>query len=254
VSSDLDDLFAGLRADVSPIMTRPDRIRRLGAARTRNHRLAAVGGALAFVTILAGTGVALAGPGPVATPLTSSSPSPVQTPPPSAQASPSSPTPTQSPSGSATSSPSQSRNAGANCGRTDLSLQPVQGNGGHGSVGFDVVVTNRSGGPCRMAGDPTLMYTKGDGTLAKIPYTYQAPNQTRPTPFALPAGGRTQFTIVIDNGFSGYDPSTSPECAHPVVYRGIYAVLAGGDRLPLTGLTLNVECDGVRLIPWGPPS
>jgi hypothetical protein len=132
-------------------------------------------------------------------------------------------------------------------------MQPIEGNGGSSSIGSDVVVTNKSGRPCRMAGDPTLLYTRADGKLAEIPFTYQAAGKGRPAPFELSTGERAQFTILILNGTGGYE-TTSPECARPVVYRRIYAVLASGDQLPLTGLTLNVQCEGVRLIPWGPPS
>ena len=121
-----------------------------------------------------------------------------------------------------------------------------------GSTGHTVVVTNRSATPCRLSGYPVLQYTRPSGGTAKIPVTKIPPIVlSSPGPFELAPGEQASFIIFHVTGLGGYDPS-SPACAHPVTYDGISIRFANGQRLALPGLTLEVECDGVRLQPWEP--
>jgi hypothetical protein len=63
------------------------------------------------------------------------------------------------------------------------------------------------------------------------------------------APGRAETILWLVNGTAG---TLRPACAHPAVYRNVAVRLHGGAR-PLTGLVLDVKCDGVTAYDWAAP-
>lgn len=245
MSADLDQLFTKVRADADHVpLAAPSRLREAGDRRARRNRLAAVTVVAAAVVLgTVGVGAAVIRQGPPPAPSGSSGPSPFAP-------SPSSAGPSSGgvgglgtvPPSSPPSSP-PARAAGAACRAGDLKVESITSGGASGSTGYTVTVTNRSATMCKLAGAPALKWIKPNGSPATIPTT----SQGRSDPVALQPGKRAEFIIVITNGFGGYDPS-SPACANPVTYRRISAVVGGS--LTLTGLVLDVRCDGVRVTTW----
>ncbi|GIH20006.1 DUF4232 domain-containing protein [Rugosimonospora africana] len=134
------------------------------------------------------------------------------------------------------------------CRARDLVLDSIQGDGGGGSAFETVTVTNDSHTACRLPSTPSMVYTDTHGTTRRLPTSPQVPN---PPAMLMRPGNEAQFTLRIVNGYGGYNPS-SPACAHPATYQHIALTLPDG-RLALTGLTLDVLCDGITVTGWSAP-
>jgi hypothetical protein len=117
-----------------------------------------------------------------------------------------------------------------------------------GQVGHEITVTNMGARPCALLGDKVvIVYLDSTGKTATLP--------TKPTGGGTPAGRtlargqRAEATVLTVNVYGGYDPS-SPECAHPAVYRNLSVRLSDGGRLTLPGLVLDVKCGDIRVSSW----
>jgi hypothetical protein len=117
-----------------------------------------------------------------------------------------------------------------------------------GSYYDSIVLVNHSAGACQLAGYPNLSYTDASGTTKPVP---TVPEASAGPPYTLAAGGQVQFTIHTANGYSGYS-STSPQCAHPMVYRGLSVQVSGG-LVPLPNVGIDLKCGDIRLSAWGAP-
>lgn len=237
MSAELEQLFATARADAEHVpLAAPGQLRIAGDRRTRRIRLAAVTVVAAVVAVgTVGLGATFVRHESTPSPAASSGP----------------PSPSVSPTpggvgglGTVVPSSPPARAAGASCRASDLKVESITSGGASGSTGYTVTVTNRSTTMCKLTGTPALKWIKANGATATIPTSDQGTNDS----VALQPGKRAEFIIVITNGFGGYDPS-SPACANPITYKRISAVV-GGERLTLTGLVLDVRCDGVRETAW----
>jgi hypothetical protein len=246
VSADLDQLFATARADAEHVpLAAPGQLRQAGDRRTRRTRLATVTVVAAVVGLgVVGLGATFIRHGSTPSPVSSA---PVSAPVSSSPVLPSSPAPSSGGLGGlGTAAPSSppARAVGAACRASDLKVESITSGGASGSTGYTVTVTNRSATMCKLSGTPALKWIKSNDATATIPTSDPGPNE----PVALQPGKLAEFIIVITNGFGGYDPS-SPACANSITYKRISAVV-GGERLALTGLVLDVRCDGVRETAW----
>jgi hypothetical protein len=189
------------------------------------------------------TGVALAVMG-CSSAGTTASPSPSPTTAAPAAATPEAP-PTSAP---ANAGRSPARQLPYHCRAADLRLVSTTEGGAAGHLGYDIVVVNRGGRSCALLGDRlTAVYREDAGRIRALPVT--AAGTEKPASPMLAPGRQAQARFIITDGYGGYDPS-SPACAHPAVYRDLSATFRGGGLLPLTGLVLDVKCDGITAQGW----
>jgi hypothetical protein len=114
-----------------------------------------------------------------------------------------------------------------------------------GSVGYSVTVANHGQQTCSLSGLPVVWYTDAHGGLHKLP---EAPDGGPGTRVVLRPGATAGFSILITNGYGGYDPG-SPACAHPHSYRGM-SVQVGADRVSVPDLRLDVQCGDISVGVW----
>ncbi|GAA5184862.1 hypothetical protein GCM10023322_27320 [Rugosimonospora acidiphila] len=138
---------------------------------------------------------------------------------------------------------------GPSCRAGDLSLVSIQADGAAGSSYETVTVADDGHRSCGLSGTPSLVYTDSVGVTRNLP---TSPSQPAQPGMTVRPGQRAQFTLRTVNGYGGYDP-TSPACAHPVKYQHIALRFADGSRLALTGLVLDVKCEGVQSTGWQSP-
>lgn len=139
--------------------------------------------------------------------------------------------------------------SGAGCQAADLAYQAQYPGAAAGNYYDSVALVNRGSGGCQLAGLPSLFYTDGSGTVRPVP---TVPETTGGAPYTVAPGGSVQFTIHTANGYGGFD-STSPQCAHPMTYRGLSVEVSGG-RVPLGDVTIDVKCGDIMLLGWGAPT
>lgn len=161
----------------------------------------------------------------------STAPSPNTAPPPNTQPPPS------------TRPPSPAR-SGQPCRGSQLTVVDIRSGGAMGSIGYDVVVRNTGSTACRLSGVPDLHYHRADGGAGVVPH---APAPDGPPVLVAPSA-TALLLMHHTNGYGGY-ATDSPECAHPATYRGIWIVI-GGNRLDLSGLTLEVLCGELSVLGW----
>jgi Protein of unknown function (DUF4232) len=138
--------------------------------------------------------------------------------------------------------------APARCRAGDLTLNSIHSDGASGHVGYETIVTNIGARPCRLIGDHVVVvYVDATGQTKTLP-TRPASNDTPATP-TLQSGQRAEMTLLIINGYGGYDPSSSA-CAHPAVYRNLSAKFSNGGLLPLKDLVLDVKCGDIVAHDW----
>ena len=208
----------------------------LHTAHPSRRVLPAIAGAVALLALGAcNKGTTTAGPvasAPVSTPAsaTVTPPTPTVTPPTPAA----SPTPT---------TPAQP-NVPA-CTATDLVARPTESGGAMGSVGYDVTLGNRGQQACSLSGLPVVWYTDAQGGPHKLPENTDGDATGR---VVLRPGATAGFTIMITDGYGGYDP-TSPACAHPHSYRDMSVQVPGG-RVSLPDLRLSVQCGDIQVGAW----
>jgi hypothetical protein len=173
--------------------------------------------------------------------------------PPAATAPAGGPTVGQSPSSGATARPMPSAQpAVRHCQAADLTVNSIESGGAAGRIGYTTVVTNTGGRPCALLGDHVvLVYRSASGTIVTVPTTSSAGDA--PARRTLGRGERAAMTLLIVNGYGGYDPS-SPACANPVVYRNLSVRFSQGGSLSLNGLVLDVKCDGIVAYDWFAPT
>jgi len=134
------------------------------------------------------------------------------------------------------------------CRAADLTLNGIESDGAAGHIGYRTVVTNSGSRPCTLLGDRVaVVYVDSTGRSRTLP-TVHARAGSVASPI-LARGERAQMTLLIVNGYGGYDPSAST-CAHPAVYRDLAAKLSGGGRLKLNGLVLDVKCGPITAYGW----
>lgn len=181
----------------------------------------------------AGAGPRASAPSAVA-PITSTAPAPAPA---------SAATPTAASSATSTSHGSSGGSPAA-CRREQVTAGKVQAGAAAGTAGYTIQLTNQGRTTCTLSATPKLYYTTAAGTVRAMPLT-AVPDAK---PLALPAGRIAETNVLVVDGYGGYATS-SPHCAHPVVYRGISIELGDG-RLALPQFELDVTCDGVRVSGW----
>ncbi|HZD98248.1 MAG TPA: DUF4232 domain-containing protein [Micromonosporaceae bacterium] len=154
-------------------------------------------------------------------------------------------TPSATPSPSVTSTAHGPSTAGvAACRRDNVTAAMVHAGGAAGTSGYTIHLTSHGRTTCTLSANPKLYYTTSAGTVRAIPVAVVPGAKS----FALPAGRIAETIVLIVDGHGGY-ATGSPNCAHPVIYRGI-SVWVGDGRLALPHFELDVTCDGVRDTGW----
>jgi Domain of unknown function (DUF4232) len=117
-----------------------------------------------------------------------------------------------------------------------------------GTAGHEITVINTGARPCALLGDEVVMvFTDSTGKTAVLPT--RSTGDSAAASRILGRGRQAQATVLTVNGYGGYDPS-SPECAHPAVYRNLSLRFSGGGLLAVEGLALDVKCGDIRVSRW----
>lgn len=134
------------------------------------------------------------------------------------------------------------------CRATDLVLSGADSSGAAGHIGYRTVVTNTGTRSCALLGDPVVVvYVDSTGRTRTLPTErHRADGVASPI---LQRGQRAEMTLLVVNGYGGYDRS-APACAHPAVYRNLSAKLRGGGMVGLDGLVLDVKCGAITAYDW----
>jgi hypothetical protein len=251
---DLDQAFAGLRADCAEVpLSEPGQLRRVGSRRRTARLGLTVGGAAAVVAVVAVASGTLPSPWS-APPRPGDSPS-VPTP-----SVPPSPTPTQAPTPPAggilpwlsdaaqwpTPTMPSEHPPSAPCQAGALDPRPlVTGGVAMGTAGTSIELINTGGAACSLTGYPAVEHTDG-GRTSTVPMDRAEKSATA---VSLMPGEAAQFSMRYTNGLGGYPPG-APECAHPVSYHRLVLVLADGERFGLGDTALTIECGGIHAYPW----
>lgn len=107
---------------------------------------------------------------------------------------------------------------------------------------------NTSGQSCELRGNKaTIVYVNSAGKTATLP-ARQGSRGKPASPIVKP-GQQVATVVTTINQYGGYDPS-SPECAHPYVYRNLSLKFGNGSLLPLKGLVLDVKCGDIWVYDW----
>lgn len=143
------------------------------------------------------------------------------------------------------------RSTGRHCQASDLTLVSIEGDGAAGHIAWVVTVANTGRRPCALLGDPAVVvFTDAAGHLVTLPTERSVRPPSGST--LLAPGQRAEMALYMVNGYGGYDPS-APQCAHPVVYRNLSAKIGRTGLLPLTGLVIDLKCDGITAYDWAVP-
>lgn len=143
------------------------------------------------------------------------------------------------------------RSAGRHCQASDLTLVSIEGDGAAGHIAWVVTVANTGRRPCALLGDPAVVvFTDAAGHLVTVPTDREVRPPSGST--LLAPGQRAEMALYMVNGYGGYDPS-APQCAHPVVYRNLSTRIGRTGLLPLTGLVIDLKCDGITAYDWAVP-
>lgn len=135
-----------------------------------------------------------------------------------------------------------------NCGARDLALISIVSDGAAGQIGYVITVANTSHRSCRLLGHrATVVYRNAAGRTVTLP-TVRSRRES-PTGSLLRPGRRAEMALLMVNGYGGYDPS-SPECAHPAIYRNLSAAFHRRGLLPLDNLVLDVKCGDITAYDW----
>jgi hypothetical protein len=218
--AEFEDLLGALDSDAGRLPLAPaDRLRSAGEARNRRRNLAVGGVFVVVVTFLAGAGLAVASlrpePGPVGPPTTSTTPVPTTTAP-----------------------------GPIACTAGDLVFVGATDGAAMGSAYRTYTLRNRATVACRLQGAPGLGY-RADGSAAMVPIQRDTADAV---PVVLAPGRTAAFTVRTVNGYGGYQPD-SPECARPMTYRELTAIVAGSAVALGSGL-LAVQCGEVTVSAW----
>jgi hypothetical protein len=134
------------------------------------------------------------------------------------------------------------------CRAGDLAYRTQTPGAGAGNYYDAILLVNHGASSCRLAGNPNLYYTDASGSTRLVPTVPETPNSP---PYLMASGGSAQFIIHTTNGYGGFDPS-GPQCAHPMLYRGLSVEVSGG-RVPLGTVQIDLKCGDIRLLGWAAP-
>jgi hypothetical protein len=146
------------------------------------------------------------------------------------------------------SSPGTNSDSAGDCRATDLAYQAQVPGAAAGNYYDAILVINHGAGACRLGGYPNLYYTDASGATKLVPTVPETPDSP---PYLVASGGSAQFIIHTANGYGGYGAS-APQCAHPMLYRGLSVEVSGG-RVPLPDVGIDLECGDIRLLGWAAP-